>query len=228
MKVLIGGETSGKTRDAFRKLGHDAVSCDLLPTDVPGPHLQMNYWEAAKRRWDLAIFHPTCTFMCNSGVRWLYEEEGRWEKMVEASEDFARLLELPYPVVCENPVMHGYAARIVGRGPDQIVQPWMFGHEATKATGYWMNDEFMKRFWLLRATFDLGPPRTERERKDWAIIHRAPPGLDRWKFRSETFQGIADAMAWQWGGRVKGLQGSMVRLEHQLGLLERSLHGSPT
>lgn len=125
--------------------------------------------------------------------------------------------------------MHGYAAEIVGRGPDQIVQPWMFGHEATKATGYWMNEEFMKRFWLLRATHDLGPPRTEKERKRWAVIHRASPGADRWKFRSETFQGIADAMAWQWGGGwARGLQGKLVRLDYQLELLERALRGSST
>jgi hypothetical protein len=106
--------------------------------------------------------------MCNSGVRWLYEEEGRWDKMEESAEDFKRLLELPYPKAVENPVMHGHALEIIGRGPDQIVQPWMFGHKATKATGFWLD-----RLHLLRPTDDIGPPpQRERERRGlWFIGH---------------------------------------------------------
>ncbi len=160
MRVIIGGETSGKVRDAFRRLGHDAVSCDFWPTDVPGPHYQGNYWDIARsEEWDLGIFHPTCTFMCNSGVHHLHTEEGRWDKMVESAEDFKRLLELPYPLAVENPIMHGYAKEIIGRHQDQTVQPWMFGHEETKATCFWLND-----LPPLRPTNDLGPPpREERE-----------------------------------------------------------------
>jgi hypothetical protein len=158
--------------------------------------------------------------MCNSGVRWLYEEEGRWDKMEESAEDFKRLLELPYPKAVENPVMHGHALEIIGRGPDQIVQPWMFGHKATKATGFWLD-----RLHLLRPTDDIGPP-PQREREAWALVHRAPPGPDRWKFRSETYQGIADAMAWQWGrGFAPGLEGKTIRLDYHMELLRRAIAG---
>lgn len=220
LKILIGGETSGRMRDAFRRLGHDAISCDLLPSDAPGPHYQGNYWDIAHGDWDMGIFHPTCTYMCNSGVRHLYTEPGRWEKMVRSAEDFRLLDELPYPTAIENPIMHGYAQEIVGRGPDQIVQPWWFGHPETKATGWWL-----RGLWKLLPTRDLGPP-PPRLRETWAVVHRMPPSYDRWKKRSETKQGMADACAEQWGGRASGVHAAMIRAAYNMDRLSWTLrHG---
>ncbi len=211
LKVLIGGETSGKMRDAFRRLGHDAISCDLEPSDAPGPHYLGNYWDIAHDDWDLGIFHPTCTFMCNSSSQHIHIEEGRWDKMVASAEDFKRLDELPYPHAIENPIMLGYAQEIIGRGPDQIVQPWWFGHRETKATCWWLKD-----LWKLRPTNDLGPP-LPHERAEWAKCHRAQPGPLRWKERSETKQGMADACAWQWGGgRATGLKAALIRADYEV------------
>lgn len=162
MKVIVGGETSGKVRDAFRRLGHDAISCDLLPTDKNGPHYQGSWWDIAHdEKWDLGLFFPTCTYMCNSGVHHLHTEEGRWDKMVESAEDFRRLFDLPYPIGIENPIMHGYAKEIVGRDQDQVIQPWMFGHPETKATCLWLNG--LDR---LRPTNDLGPPKPQERERD--------------------------------------------------------------
>lgn len=221
LRVIIGGETSGRMRDAFRRLGHDAISCDFLPTDAPGPHYQGNYWDIAQEDWDLGIFHPTCTFMCNSGVRHLHTEKGRWKKMEESAEDFKRLDELPYPHAIENPIMHGYAQAIVGRGPDQIVQPWWFGDRQTKATGWWLH-----LLWPLRPTRDLGPPPVA-ERESWALVHRASPGPLRWKVRSLMSMGMANAAAQQWGnGRAVDMKGALVRADYEVTSLTEALRAA--
>ncbi len=189
MRVLVACEYSGTVRDAFLRHGHDAMSCDLLPTDVPGPHYQGDVLDILDDGWDLMIAHPPCTYLTNSGVRWLHERPERWEYLDQAALFFRVLLDAPVPrSAIENPIMHRYAReRIGGRRPDQIIQPWMFGHGETKATGLWL-----KSLPPLLATVVS----TGREGR----IHKLPPSDDRWKIRSATFPGIADAMAQQWGG----------------------------
>jgi hypothetical protein len=195
MKVLIGCEFSGAVRNAFRALGHDAWSCDTLPAEDGSPfHYQCDVREVLTAQpWDLGIMHPPCTYLTNSGVRWLYGGKGterdpvRWSQMEGAAAFFLSLLNCPIPrIAVENPIMHGHAKSIVGRGPDQIVQPWQFGHGATKATGLW-----------LRRLPPLVPTRIVHGRE--ARVHRMPTGPDLWKERSRTFSGIAEAMAEQWG-----------------------------
>lgn len=192
MKVLIACEYSGTVRDAFRSLGHDAVSCDLLPTDVPGPHYQGAVEDILSDGWDLMIAHPPCTYLTNSGVRWLHSEEGRWQKLDQACEFFNLLLQAPIPRICvENPIPHKYAVeRLGGRKYDQIVQPWQHGHGETKATCLW-----------LRGLKPLEPTEIVegREQRIWKL----PPSKDRWKIRSKTYQGIAEAMAQQWGTTLR-------------------------
>lgn len=187
MKVLIACEYSGTVRDAFIKLGHEAISCDLLPTDLPGPHHQGNIFDIINNGWDLMIAHPPCTYLCNSGVSWLYRDESRWEKMRDGANFFKLLLESNIPkIAIENPIMHKYAVEIIGRRQNQVIQPWQFGHGETKATCFWL-----KNLPELKPT-NIVEGREQR-------LHRLPPSKDRWKIRSKTFQGIADAMAQQWG-----------------------------
>lgn len=194
MRVLVGCEYSGTVRDAFLALGHDAISCDLLPTDAPGPHYQGDVRDILGDGWDLAVFHPECTYLCNSGVRWLSTDITRWPRMVDGAVFFRELLNSDIPhVAVENPVMHGHAAKIIGRRQDQVVQPWMFGHPEKKATGLWL-----RGLPPLLPTADVrhvmaGLPKSETDR-----IHYASPGPDRWKLRSTTYAGIAHAMAAQW------------------------------
>lgn len=197
MRVIIGCEYSGKVREAFRKLGHDAWSCDILPADDGSPyHFQEDILEVLKReKFDLGIFHPPCTYLTNAGVSWLYRKEGRWDQMREGAEFFKLLLDSNIPkIAVENPIMHKYAVEIIGRRQDQVIQPWMFGHMEQKATCLWL-----KGLPLLKPTKDvkedmLKLPKTVQQR-----LHYLPPSKDRWKIRSETYQGIADAMASQWG-----------------------------
>jgi len=183
MRVLVACEYSGRVRDAFIAAGHDAMSCDLLPTDVPGPHYQGSVRDLlhADYGWDLMVAHPPCTHLAVSGARWFKD------KQVEQAEalDFVReLLAAPIPrIALENPVSI-ISSRI--RKPDQIIQPWQYGHGETKATCLWL-----KGLPLLTPT-DVVEGREAR-------IHKMPPSPDRWKLRSETYQGIADAMADQWG-----------------------------
>ena len=192
MRVLVACEFSGIVRDAFTARGHSAMSCDILPTEGnPINHWQGDVLEVIDWGWDLMIAHPPCTYLANSGVRWLYKDgepdEDRWLRMADGAEFFRSLLNAPIPrVAVENPIMHKWARAIVGRGPDQYVQPWQFGHPETKATGLWL-----KSLPLLTPTniVDGREPR----------VHHASPGPDRWKERSRTLQGIANAMADQWG-----------------------------
>ena len=181
LRVLVACEFSGTVRDAFIARGHEALSCDLLPTDSPGPHYLGDVRDVLDRGWDLMIAHPPCTHLAVSGSRWFKN------KAVEQAEalDFVRLL-LNAPIeriALENPISV-ISSKV--RKPDQIIQPWQFGHGETKATCLWL-----KNLPLLKPTNVVDG----RE----ARIHRLPPSPDRWKIRSKTFQGIADAMAAQWG-----------------------------
>jgi site-specific DNA-cytosine methylase len=184
MRVLVACEYSGVVRDAFIARGHDALSCDLLPTEQPGPHFQGDVTELLKHGWDLMIAHPPCTHLAVSGARWFKD------KLTEQADalDFVRaLLAAPIArIALENPVSI-ISSRI--RKPDQIIQPWQFGHGETKATCLWL-----KNLPKLQPT-DVVDGREAR-------VHRMPPGPDRWKERSRTFTGIAAAMAAQWGHSV--------------------------
>ena len=188
MRVLVACEYSGTVRDAFIAQGHDAMSCDLLPTDTPGPHYQGSALDILGDGWDLLIAHPPCTYLTNSGVRWLHSDPTRWAKLDEACAFFAQLLDADIPRICvENPIPHKYALeRIDGRKYTQIIQPWQFGHGETKATCLW-----------LKGLAELEPTDIVdgREQRIWKL----PPSADRWKIRSTTFKGIANAMAQQWG-----------------------------
>jgi len=195
MRVLVACEYSGVVRNAFLALGHDAVSCDLLPSDSPGPHYEGDVFDIIGNGWDLMIAHPPCTYLSNSGVRWLSTQEGRWENMREGALFFRGLLNTDIPrIAVENPIMHKYAVNIIGKRQTQIVQPWMFGHPETKATGLWL-----RNLPPLRPTYNVYEhmmtlPKAERNR-----VHYASPGPERWKLRSTTYKGIAAAMAAQWG-----------------------------
>jgi hypothetical protein len=182
MRVLIACEFSGIVRDAFIRRGHDAMSCDLLPTEKPGPHYLGDVRDILNDGWDLMIAHPPCTYLAVSGARWFRDRR----KEQEDALDFVRLLmDAPIPkIAIENPVSI-ISSRI--KKPDQIIQPWMFGHPETKATCLWL-----KELPLLYAV------KIERERT--GRIHLIPPGPNRWKDRSRTYFGIANAMADQWGG----------------------------
>jgi site-specific DNA-cytosine methylase len=181
MKVLVACEYSGVVRDAFRALGHDAMSCDLLPTDVEGPHYQGDVRDILADGFDLMIAHPPCTHLAVSGARWFKDKV---EQQREAL-DFVRLLmNAPIPrIAIENPVSI-ISSRI--RKPDQVIQPWQFGHGETKATCLW-----------LKGLPKLTPTNIVEGREQ--RIHKMPPSPDRWKERSRTYAGIAAAMAQQWG-----------------------------
>jgi hypothetical protein len=181
MRVLVACEYSGTVRDAFIAKGHDAMSCDLLPTDKPGPHYQGDVFDVINDGWDLMIAHPPCTHLAVSGARWFKD------KVTEQAEalDFVRkLINADIDRICiENPVSI-ISSRI--RKPDQTIQPWQFGHGETKRTCLW-----------LKGLPKLVPTNIVdgRDQRIWKL----PPSPDRWKIRSATFQGIADAMANQWG-----------------------------
>lgn len=195
MNVLIACEFSGAVREEFRKRGHNAWSCDLLPTEIPGQHLQCSVLEVLDFGWDLMVAHPPCTRLCNSGVRWL-AERNLWEEMEEAIEFFNALLDHPAipKVSLENSIQHKHAREKI-RKYDQIIHPWQFGHKEMKATCLWL-----KNLPALIPTDIVGPPPKEKnERKKWARVHNESPGPERWMNRSRTFQGIARAMAEQWG-----------------------------
>ena len=188
MRVLVACEFSGIVRDAFAARGHDAWSCDLLPSERPGNHIQGDVLGILGDGWDMVIAHPPCTRLCNSGVRWLHER-GLWDAMEEAATFFRHLLHSPVKkVAVENPVMHRYAKEIVGQGPDQSVQPWQFGDNYKKRTCFWL-----RGLPKLEPTSDLDGSTAD------AAVHRASPGPDRWKERSRTYPGLAAAMAAQWG-----------------------------
>lgn len=180
MNVLVACEYSGIVRDAFIAQGHTAMSCDLLPTEQAGPHYQGDVRDLLGENWDLMIAHPPCTHLAVSGARWFKAKQA---EQAEALEFVQMLLDAPIErIALENPVSI-ISSRI--RKPNQIIQPWQFGHGETKATCLWL-----KNLPLLVAT-DVVEGREAR-------VHRMPPSADRWKERSRTFTGIAAAMAEQW------------------------------
>jgi len=192
MKVLIACEYSGVVRDAFIAKGHDAVSCDLLPTDKPGPHYQGDVFDIINNGWDLMIAHPPCTYLAVSGMHWTTRGL-RDPKLTEDALDFVqRIMDAPIErIAIENPVSV-ISSRI--RKPDQIIQPWWFGHDASKKTCLWL-----KNLPLLVPTNMLhGDAKTRRANQTASGQNKLPPSKDRWKERSKTYQGIADAMAQQW------------------------------
>ncbi|MAH44483.1 hypothetical protein CMI37_01560 [Candidatus Pacearchaeota archaeon] len=198
MKVLVACEYSGTVRDAFTARGHDALSCDLLPTDKPGRHHEGDIEDVLYEDWDLIVAHPPCTYLCNSGVRWLHTQEGRWEKLDEAARFFRLFLDHPCPKVCiENPIMHKYALdRIGGEKHTQLIQPWMFGHPEKKATCLWL-----KGLDALEETNNVKEEMLKLPASEQQKIWYASPSKDRWKLRSTTYAGIAEAMATQWGNK---------------------------
>ena len=186
MKILIACEFSGTVRDAFIRAGYDAMSCDLLPTESPGPHYQGDVMSILGDGWDLMIAHPPCTYLANSGVRWLYEQPERWKHLIIGACFFRDLLDAPIDkIAVENPRIHKYARQIIGDNATQRVQPWMFGHGETKEINFW-----------LKNLPPLKPTNIVDGRE--ARVHKMPPGPDRWKERSRFYVGVSDAMAEQW------------------------------
>jgi hypothetical protein len=196
MRVLVACEYSGAVRDAFIARGHEALSCDLLPTDAPGPHYQGDVRDVLGMGWDLMVAHPPCKYLSVSGMHWT-RRGLRDPQLTEDALDFVRLLlAAPIPrIALENPVSV-ISSRI--RKPDQIISPHQFGHDASKKTCLWL-----KGLPFLRPT-QLVPPRIVNGRQRWGNQtdsgqNRLSPSPDRWKLRSETYSGIAAAMADQWG-----------------------------
>ena len=195
MKVLIACEYSGIVREAFKVKGHNSWSCDILPTDKPGQHIQDNVLNILDQNWDLMIAHPPCTYLCNSGVSWLHKQPERWQLMEEGSLFFKILLESTIPKICiENPIQHKYAKEIIQQKYSQIIQPWMFGDAESKATCLWL-----KNLSPLVETNNVKDKMLELPINQRQRLHYLPPSKDRWKIRSRTFEGIANAMAGQWG-----------------------------
>jgi hypothetical protein len=212
MKVLLAGEESQIITEAFIKRGHDAMSCDIAYPGAKGlPHYQGDVRDLLDEYFDLVIFHPVCKFIANSGVRWLHTEAGRVAKMIQACEFFNLRNRFNSPRVgTENPIPHGYASvgyvikdgikkeiphsNLIGL-PDQIIQPWQFGHKQMKATCFWL-----KGLPPLIPTDIVGPPpKDKKERYKWQNCWTASPGPERERERSRTFPGIAEAIADQWG-----------------------------
>lgn len=192
MKVLIACEFSGKVRDAFTKLGHDAWSCDIIPTDAPGNHYQGDVLDILNEGWDLMIAHPPCTYLSNAGARFLYPKgilnNERLAKGLEAKEFFMLLYNAKIPKICvENPT----PSKIYGLPPySQTIQPYEYGHPFQKRTNLW-----------LKGLPKLVPTNIVAERQSSKVPGNwfNKGGKDRQKNRAETFQGIANAMADQWG-----------------------------
>jgi len=184
LNVLIACEFSGTVRDAFIRKGHAAMSCDLLPSESHGPHYQGDIRDLLSLRWDLMIAHPPCQHLAVSGARWFRDKP---QEQADALDFVRLLLDAPIPrIALENPISI-ISSRI--RKPDQIIQPWQFGHGETKATCFW-----------LKGLPSLTPTLVVEGRE--ARVHKMPPGPNRWKERSRTVAGIADAMADQWGSLV--------------------------
>ena len=181
MRVLVACEFSGAVREAFRARGHDAWSCDLLPTEVPGQHIVGDVLEVLGDGWDLMVAHPPCTHLAVSGARWWKDKA---QEQADALEFVRALMAAPIDrIALENPISKISSAI---RKPDQIVQPWQFGHGETKATCLW-----------LRGLEPLRPTKVVDGREP--KVHRMAPGPNRWRERSRTYAGIAKAMAQQWG-----------------------------
>lgn len=195
LNVLVACEYSGRVRDAFAMQGHNAISVDFEPTERPeGHHHQgdvMHWLGMHGEHVDLMVAHPPCTYLANSGVRWLYEQEGRWELMEEAARFFTDLLNQPIPMIAvENPIPHRHAGL---PKYTQTIQPWQFGDNESKRTCLW-----------LKGLNPLVPEVTVKPDNVAQSVHRAAPSPTRWKDRSRTFPGIARAMGQQWGNSFSG------------------------
>jgi site-specific DNA-cytosine methylase len=194
MRVLVACEYSGAVRDAFIRAGHYAASCDLLPSESPlGDHYQCDVTDIIGNGWDLMVAHPPCTYLSVSGMHWTTRGL-RDPKLTEDALDFVKLLmDAPIErIAIENPVSI-ISSRL--RKPEQIIQPWWFGHDASKKTCLWL-----KNLPLLTPTNMLeGDNKTRRANQTASGQNKLPPSADRWKLRSMTYTGIADAMAQQWG-----------------------------
>ena len=183
LRVLVACEFSGIVREAFRAKGHDAWSCDILPTEIPGQHIQGDVLAILNDGWDMMIAHPPCTRICNSGVMWL-ERRNLWDDLYKAVDFFNCLLDANIHKICvENPIPHKYADI---PKYSQIIQPWWFGHGETKATCLWL-----KNLPKLQPS-DIVEGREQR-------LHKLPPSPTRAKERSRTYRGVAEGMAEQWG-----------------------------
>lgn len=201
MKVLIACEMSGIVREEFSKLGHDAWSCDLMATEIPGQHYQCDILEVLYKDWDLIVAHPPCDYLANSGVQWLHNGDKqtvtqRWIDMKRARDFFYMFLNHPCKyVVVENPIPHKHALLPKQK---QIIQPWQFGHKEMKATCLWL-----KGLPELKPTDIVGPPpKDKEERKKWEKVFREPPGPMRKINRSRTYPGIAKAIAEQYSSYI--------------------------
>lgn len=231
MRVLVACEFSGTVRDAFVASGHEAMSCDLLPTESPGNHYQGDVRDVIGDSWDLMIAHPPCTYLCSSGLHWNKRTPGRESMTLEALEFVRTLMDAPIGrIAIENPV--GRISTAI-RKPDQTIQPWQFGHDASKATCLWLKNlpklkttkSLIRPAWIECEccggmmcqrhgvhAYDCECPDID----EWALRNDSPyetryenqtpsgqnklaPGPDRWKERSKTYPGIAEAMAQQWG-----------------------------
>lgn len=199
LRVLVACEYSGKVRDAFRALGHEAMSCDLLPTDAPGPHYVGDALDMLEQSWDLIIAHPPCTALTVAGNSTYGEGQPKYQERLDSVKwtvKFWNKCRAASPRVCmENPV--GVLRRMGGMHAPQFVQPYQFGHMEQKKTGL-----FLHGLMPLRETRNVYDEMMKLPKRDRERLHYLPPSPDRWKIRSTTFSGIADAMALQWGGRV--------------------------
>lgn len=199
LNILVACECSGRVRDALRRRGHNAVSCDLKPDENGnGPHIQGDVRAVLGQGWDGMIAHPVCTRLTNAGVRWLHVPppgrtvEQMWDELREAAAFYLLLRNAPISrKAIENPVMHKYARALLGNVPRQIVQPWWFGDPFFKATGFELHN-----LPALVPTNKLTPPKPgTQEHKAWSAVHRASPGPGRATDRSRTYPGIAEALA---------------------------------
>jgi len=197
MKVLVACEFSGIVREAFVKKGHKAISCDLLPTEITGNHYQGDVFDIIDDGFDLMIAHPPCTYLCSSGLHWNNRTPGREGLTRQALAFVRKLLSSDIEKIClENPI--GKINTAI-RKPNQYIQPYYFGHDASKKTGLWLKNlpELMGTKYI--------EPRLVDGKNRWGNQtdsgqNKLPPSKDRWKLRSTTYQGWADAMADQWGG----------------------------
>lgn len=192
MRVLVACEFSGIVREAFAHLGHDAWSCDLLPSEQNGQHIQGDVLAILEDGWDLMIAHPPCTYLASSGARWWKDRQA---EQIAALEFVTRLMDAPIPrIAVENPI--GKISSAICK-PAQIIQPWMFGHKETKATCLWLNNLPLLRPTKLMSirNHNLTP----------SGQNKVGPSPERWKIRSRTYSGIANAMAQQWGKIAKEL-----------------------
>lgn len=194
MRVLVACEYSGTVRDQFIKAGHDAVSCDILPSKRPGPHIQDDVLAVLNDGWDLMIAHPPCTYLANSSNKHLYLDADREAKTLEAAAFFCALLNADIPRICvENPIMR-HAVERVGRKQDQVIQPYQFGHMETKATCLWL-----KNLPLLKPISDLKAATYAQHNNERQKMFYMSPSPERGLLRSKTCHGFAWAMAQQWG-----------------------------